>query len=446
MSDSPITNRPSRRDFIRASSMLVAGGTVKGRLEVDRSVHRAGSDVIRVGLIGCGARGTSAVIQALNTPSGPVRLEAMADVFADRIQSAYRRIKSAHADKLDVPRDRWFVGLDAWRSLLETNVDLVILATPPGFRPQHFQAAVAAGKHVFLEKPVAVDVPGVHRVLEASAEAQRRGLAVAVGLQRRHEAAYRETIDQLQQGRIGDLITLRVYWNGSGPLTRPRLPKQHELEYQLRNWYYFPWLSGDHIVEQHVQNLDVGNWLMNDCPVTVNGQGGREVRRRQGDEGRDFGQIFDHFFCEFTYPNGTRMFSQCRQIRNCWNSVAEHVHGSRGHADISGGKIYSPQGELVWCTRAARGGHQQEQHDLLADLRGGRLPQEAEYAAKSTLTAIFGRLAAYSGQSLGWQEAIASDVPLANTDALSTLADAAPVLPDAWGDYPIAVPGATWAV
>lgn len=436
--DRQSVNQPSRRDFIRTSSLLVAGG-----LGMARTAHAHGSDVIRVGLVGCGTRGTSAAIQVLNTTSGPVRLTAIGDVFGDRLQAAYRQIRSQHAEKLNLPPERRCVGLDACQRVLQSDVDLVILATPPGFRPQHFQAAVTAGKHVFLEKPVAVDVPGVRRVLESAAEAQRKHLAVAVGLQRRHEPAYRETIAQLQSGRIGDPITLRVYWNGGGVESRPRQPQQSELEYQLRNWYYFTWLSGDHIVEQHVHNLDVANWLLQEFPTEVNAQGGREVRKRTGDEGLDYGQIFDHFFCEYAYPGGARLFSQSRHIRNCWNRVSEHVDAARGHADISGGKIYDRTGQLVWRSIAPRAGHQQQMHDLVADLRAGNLPHEGEYAAQSTLSAILGRQAAYSGQSIRWDRALASNLSLANTDALATLDSPPPILPDRQGDYPVPVPGRT---
>ncbi len=431
----------SRRDFIRASSLLVATGAVTGTLSVARAVHALGSDVIRVGLIGCGTRGKGAAIQALDTSGGPVRLVAMADVFEDRIQAAYRQLKSRHADKLDVPAKRRFVGLESYRGVLQSDVDLVILATPPGFRPWHFEQAVAAGKHVFMEKPVAVDAPGVRRVLQATQLAKQKNLAVAVGLQRRHEEAYRETVGKLQDGAIGDLITLRVYWNGQGVWTRPRQKGQSELEYQLRNWYYFNWLSGDHIVEQHVHNLDVGNWLLNCLPLEVNAQGGREVRRRRSEADADFGQIFDHFFCEYSYPGGMRMFSQCRHMRNCWNNVSEHVHGTKGYADISGGKIYDSSGQRIWQSKAARGGQQQQQHDLFAQLRSGRILQEGEYGAQSTMTAILGRMAAYSGQTLSWQDGFDSALALADVDRLTSFDSPAPVLPDANGEYPVPVPG-----
>ncbi|HPM81321.1 MAG TPA: Gfo/Idh/MocA family oxidoreductase [Candidatus Anammoximicrobium sp.] len=447
----PAASGPSRRDFIKASSLLVAGRAVSGGLNVARAAHAYGSDEIRIGLIGCGGRGTGAAQQALNTvtksgiaPSGPVRLVAMADVFPDKVQSAYRSIKSQQGDLVDVPPDRQFSGLDAYQRVLECELDLVILATPPGFRPLHFEAAVAAGKHVFVEKPVATDPPGVRRVLAANEEAKRRNLLVAVGLQRRHERKYQETIQRLWDGAIGDVVCLRVYWNGGGLWVRPRREDQTELEYQLRNWYYFNWIGGDHIVEQHIHNLDVGNWLMKDHPVECNGMGGRQVRT-----GGEHGEIFDHHCCEFAYANGVRMFSQCRHIRGCWNAVAEHAHGTKGSADISGAKIYSAGGALVWSGKGGGGGHQEEHCDLFAALRQGEIYNEAEAGAQSTMTAIMGRLATYSGQVVKWDEALNSNVALADFDNLRTLQDEAPVKPHPNGGYvteelyEIAVPGAT---
>ncbi len=433
----------SRRDFIRASSLLVASGAVAGGLSIARSVHAYGSEQIRVGLIGCGACGKEAAIRALSTTSGPVRLVAMADAFGDRIQSALRAIKSRHAEQVEVPRERCFVGLDAYRNLLASDLDLVILATPPGFRPLHFEAAIAAGKHVFMEKPVAVDAPGVRRVLRTGALAQQKSLAVAVGLRHRHEQAYRETIAQLQGGMIGEPVALRVYRNGGGLRPGLRRHRQSELEYQLRNWQHFNWLSGDQIVEGHIHNLDVGNWLMNAFPIAANAQGqrGRECDSGGGHAQASYGQTFDQFFCEYTYPNGVRLFSQCRHRRNCWNNVSEHMHATLGHADISGGKIYDQAGTRIWQTKAPRGGQQQQQHDLLAALRSGHITNEIDYAAKSTLTAIMGRMAAYSGQVISWEQAFTSKSSLADCDHLLSLNDRAPVLPDAHGQYPLPVPG-----
>lgn len=429
-------NVPSRRDFMKRSSLLVAGGAVTSNLSVTQSAHAAGSDVIKIGLVGCGGRGTGAAVQAMNT-DGQVQLVAMADAFGDRVQASYRTIKGHHPDKVDVPEERQFSGFNAYQGVLEADLDLVILATPPGFRPLHLEAAVNAGKHVFMEKPVAVDAPGVRRVLEATKAAKEKDLAVAVGLQRRHEERYRQIIDRLQNGAIGDINLSRVYWNGAGVWTRPRQEGQTELEYQMRNWYYFNWLCGDHIVEQHIHNLDVINWLKNDFPAEANGQGGREVRTS-----KEHGQIFDHHFVEFTYADGHKMFSQCRHISNCWNSVSEHVHGSAGWADVSGAKIYYPNGEIDWeFGRGGGGGHQEEHHHLFADLREGKRPNEGAYGAMSTMTSILGRLATYSGKSIKMADALASDIQLAPIDSYETFADAAPLQPDDNGFYAIPIPG-----
>ena len=418
--------------------MMLAGGAIGTTLAVARSAHAFGSDTIRIGLVGCGGRGTAAAIQALNTSGGDVKLVAMADAFANNLHSAYRSIKGEHRSKVDVG-ERRFVGLDSYRDVLASDVDLVILATPPGFRPQQFEAAVEAGKHVFMEKPLATDAPGVRRVLAANEIAKQKRLAVQVGFQRHHELRYQQCIDQLHQGLIGDLMFARAYWNGGGMWVRPRTKKQSELEYQLRNWYYFAWLSGDHITEQHVHNLDVINWLVQSHPIEAQGQGGREVRR-----GPDHGQIFDHHMVEFTYPSGFKLISQCRHMQGCWNSVSEHVHGTRGTADISNAVIRDKQSKVIWQTDAKEikgKGWQQEHHDLFAALRQGDSPNEVDSAAVSTMTAIMGRMATYSGKVVRWDQAIASEHPLADTDQLHHLNEPAPVQPIASGEYPVPVPG-----
>ncbi len=437
MSDSQAKNDSSRRDFIRNSSLLMAGGAIgASTLKSAQGAHAAGSDTIKIGLVGCGGRGTGAAVQALNTTSGDVQLVAMADAFGDRMQAALRAAKGKHPTKVDVPKDRQFTGFDAYKSVLESDIDLVILATPPGFRPMHFEAAVNAGKHVFMEKPVAVDAPGVRRVLDAAVVAKKKNLGVQVGLQRRHEVAYKETMAELKSGAIGDIILSRAYWNGGGVWTRPRQDDQTEMEYQMRNWYYFNWLCGDHITEQHIHNLDVINWLADDFPVEANGMGGREVRTSN-----EHGQIYDHHFVEFTYASGMKLFSQCRHIKGCWNSVSEHAHGSKGWVDIGRGKIYGSDGEMKWSTKGGRGGHQQEHHDFFADLRAGKLPNEAEYGAKSSMTSILGRLCTYSGKKISWEKAINSDISLANVDAYHSMQDDAPVQPNDSLAYPVAVPG-----
>jgi myo-inositol 2-dehydrogenase/D-chiro-inositol 1-dehydrogenase len=448
-----VVDQTSRRDFIKTSSMLVAGGAVAGStLNFARAAHPFGSDTIKVGLVGCGGRGTGAAVQALNTMGGEVKVTALADVFEDRIQGAYRGIKGAHNDKVDVPKERMFAGFDAYQNLLQTDCDMVILATPPGFRPQQFEAAVKAGKHVFMEKPVAVDAAGVRRVLEANKAAKEKNLAVAVGLQRRHEPRYKETIQRIQDGMIGDIILARAYWNGATPWVRERQANMTEMEYQLRNWYYFNWLCGDHIVEQHIHNLDVINWVMNGYPVEGQGMGGCEVRK-----GKDYGETFDHHFIEFRYQNGANLYSQCRHIPNCFNAVSEHVHGTKGSADISGARILDTQGKVLYSYgRGGGDGHQQEHHDLFADLRAGKIPNEGEWGALSTMTAIFGRMCTYSGQKISWQDALNSQIVVSPVDKYKTVQDMPlqpdldkepgqfkPLVPGPDGNYARPVPGVT---
>ena len=434
-------NHTSRRQFIGNGSKLAVAGAAASTLatpalSIARSAHAFGSDTIRIGLVGCGGRGTGAAIQAMNTQSGNVELVSMADAFDNRMRDSHKNCQRQHKDKVKVNEDSMHVGFDAYKKVLASDCELVILATPPGFRPLHFEAAIEAGKHVFMEKPVAVDAPGVRRVLKAGELAKQKNLAVGVGLQRRHEEAYKETMGRLKDGAIGDLIYSRAYWNGAGVWVRPRTDDQTELEYQMRNWYYFNWLCGDHIVEQHIHNLDVINWLMDDFPVTAQGQGGRLVRT-----GIDHGQIYDHHLIEFTYANGHKMYSHCRHMPQCWNSVSEHVHGSEGYCNISGGRIFDKSGKQVFRSDGDRGGHQQEHHDLFADLRAGVIPNEAEYGAKSTMTAIFGRLATYTGKELRWDDAINSKVSLCDVDALTSMDDTPPLKPDENGRYPVARPG-----
>lgn len=416
----PSTKRalPSRREFMQSSAVLAAGATLGG-LAMSRAAHAAGDDLIRIGLIGCGGRGSGAAKDALEA-GGNVKLVAMGDAFADRLEGSLRNLTKDEslAPRIDVPKDRQFVGFDAYQKVLASGVDLVILATPPGFRPMQFEAAVGAGKHVFMEKPVATDAPGVRQVLAAAKLAKEKGLGVGVGLQRRHDAGYIETIQRLQDGAIGDILYTRVYWNGSTPWVKKRedLLKQYpdltEMAYQMRNWYYFTWLCGDHIVEQHIHNMDVINWLKNAAPARANGMGGCQVRK-----GPDYGETFDHHAVEFEYADGMRMFSQCRHIPGCWNSVSEHAHGTKGYADISAKRIVVKGGEeWRYSTRAGRKGpgspYQVEHNDLLASIRSGNPINEAEYGAMSSMTAILGRMCTYSGQVIEMDKALNSQIAL----------------------------------
>jgi myo-inositol 2-dehydrogenase/D-chiro-inositol 1-dehydrogenase len=433
----------SRRTFLRNSSLLVAGGAmVAGQISVARGAHAFGSDTIKVGMIGCGGRNTQAVQQAMNTTGGEVKLIAMADAFADRVAGSLRGITGNHPKKVDVTKDRQFVGLDAYKGVVESDCDIVFMATPPGFRPLHFAAAVAAGKHVFAEKPVAVDAAGVRKFLAANEEAKKKNLAVAIGLQRRHERKYMSTVKAIQDGAIGDIVLARAYWNGDKPWWRPRQDGQTEMEYQMRNWYNFNWVCGDHIVEQHIHNLDVINWIKNDYPVSAQGQGGCQLYT-----GKEYGEIYDHHFVEFKYGDGTVLMSQCRHQTDTWNSVSEHCHGTKGYADVSGSKIYDAEGKMIHDFGKLGGdGHQQEHHDLFADIRAGKIADEGEWGAKSTMTAILGRMATYSGQPIKWEDALKSDVVISPVEKYTSFEDEPPTKPNADGYYARPVPGKTKVV
>ncbi len=434
------SNSPDRRKFIKTSGgVLVAASAPITSFAT--TPHVGGSDTVRIGLIGCGGRGTQAAIQAMNTKSGPVQVTAMADIFENRMNKSYNGLVNRHKEKVIVPKEKQFIGPDAYKKVLESGIDMVVLATPPGFRPLHFEAAIKAGKHVFMEKPVAVDAPGVRRVLKANEEAKKKGLAVAVGLQRRHEPWYREMIKRLKDGAIGDINFTRANWNGGGVWVRPRASGETELEYQMKNWYYFNWLCGDHITEQHIHNLDVINWLKDAYPVKARGMGGREVRK-----GKDHGEIFDHFAVEFHYKDGSVMLSQCRHIRNAWSDVAEYAHGSKGQADIGRRTIRMSDGKVIRVERkrGIPGGHQQEHHDLFKDLRNGKIPNEGEYGALSTMTAIFGRMATYSGKELSWDKAFNSELSLCDVDSIKDFDSKPPVEPNMDGEYDIPVPGKSW--
>ncbi len=391
-------DRSSRRDFLKVSTAALAGGVV-ARLGVVPAVHATGSDEIRVGVIGCGDRGTGATQNVLESSPG-VKIVAMGDVFKDHIEKSLKNLEK-FADKIDVPEDRQFVGFDAYEKVLASDVNYVILATPPGFRPVHLKAAVAAGKNIFSEKPVGVDGPAIRTVLEAYEEAKSKGLAIGVGTQRRHQTGYLETLKRIHGGAIGEVTEGRVYWN-QGPIwVHPREEGWSDMEWQLRNWYYFTWLCGDHIVEQHVHNLDVANWAIGSHPVRAVGLGGRQVRT-----GPEYGNIYDHFAIDYEYENGVRVASYCRQIQNCENNVSESLVGTKGFCQVN---KYSITGARAWKFPGQDNKpYVQEHTDLIASIRAGKPYNELKSVAESTLTAILGRMAAYTGKAVTWDQALNS--------------------------------------
>jgi predicted dehydrogenase len=429
---SPIT----RRSFLSSSGAVLGAATI-GSLAVERLAFAQASDTLKVALIGCGGRGSGAAGQALNVPG--TRLVAMADAFKDRLEGSLRNLKEAQGDKVDVPAERQFVGLDGYKQAIAL-ADVVILTTPPGYRPYHFEEAVRQGKHIFMEKPVATDGPGIRRVLAAAEEAKRKNLKVGVGLQRHHQAGYIETLKRIHDGAIGDIHSIRVYWNDGGVWVNPRKEGQTEMEYQMRNWYYFTWLCGDHICEQHIHNLDVGNWIKNAYPVSCHGMGGRQVRT-----GKEYGEIFDHHAVEYRFADDSRMYSQCRHIRGAWSSVSEACVGNKGSADVSGYRIKAA-GADAWRFGAAKqvDPYQQEHFDLFAAIRNNTDYNEAFNGAKSTLTAIMGRMATYSGKEVTWTDALNSKISLAPEQIAWDAKMKSLPLPD--GSYPIAIPGKTITV
>lgn len=438
----PRTSPLSRRTFLGGSAAL-AGASLLTGTSFARDRRAAGDRTLRVALVGCGGRGTGAAAQALAT-AGAVELVAVADAFSDRLESCLAWLREHRGDRVQVPPERRFVGFDAYEraiDALDGAVDVVILTTPPGFRPKHFEYAVARGKHVFMEKPVAVDGPGVRIVLAAAERARAQELKVGVGLQRHHQARYQEGIRRIRDGAIGEPLLLRCYWNSGGVWVHPRQPGWSEMEYQMRNWYYFNWLCGDHIVEQHIHNLDVCNWVMDGYPVRAQGQGGRQVRT-----GPDHGEIYDHHMVEYTFASGARMLSQCRHIEGTWSSVSEHAHGTAGTADLSAGRIDGRGGESAsWRFRGEEADPFQVEHDVLfAAIRSGAPHMEAENGAHSTLTAVMGRMATYSGKVVGWEEALNSELALVPS-AYAFDADP-PTLPGPDGRYAIPTPGLTRAV
>jgi myo-inositol 2-dehydrogenase/D-chiro-inositol 1-dehydrogenase len=430
---------PSRREFVKTSALLT-GGLLAPSFLIP-GAYAAPQNHLKLALIGCGGRGTGAVFQAFDT-GHPIKLVAMADAFEDRLEGSYKPILEKYGkDKVDVPQERRFVGFDAYKKAI-AEADVVILASPPGFRPSHFEEAVRQGKQIFMEKPVATDAAGIRKVLAAAEVAKAKKLNVVVGLQRHYQNNYREVMKRIQDGALGDIVGGQVYWNDGGVWVKQRTPGQTEMEYQMRNWYYFNWLCGDHIVEQHVHNIDVANWAKNGYPVKAEGTGGRAVRT-----GKEHGEIFDHHVLTFTYADGTVIHSECRHFPGAANRVDETFQGTQGKAYLSAGNhglLTDWKGNVLYDhDRKNQPNPYQQEHDELwaALVKGEYKFADAENAAKSTMTAIMGRYATYSGKVMTWEESLNGKVDLF-PDTLAW--DAQPkLLPNADGFYPHAIPGKT---
>jgi predicted dehydrogenase len=397
----------SRRDFLRTGA--AAGGALAAGLGFVPAVHARGNDAIKVGVVGCGGRGTGAaenICEAAGT-SYNVKIHALADVFEDRLKNCRENLagKEAFKEKLDLADDRCFVGFDAYKKVVDC-CDLVILATPPGFRPQHIEAVVAAGKQLFTEKPVAVDGPGIRKVLAAYEAAKAKNLNIVAGTQRRHQAGYLESIKRIREGAIGDLVTARVFWNQGNIWAHQRQPGWNDMEYQLRNWYHFTWLCGGNHVEQHVHNLDVALWAFGAHPVSCVGMGGRQVNT-----GPEFGQSFDHYAVDYELPDGRHFQSMSRQINGCANDVSEYLVGTRGRAHLAPGQYRFEGGEASRIrARNEVNPYVQEHIDLLEAISSGKTINELKQVAESTLAAIMGRMSAFTGKAVSWDQALSSQL------------------------------------
>jgi len=420
--------------------MAGAAGAAAVGIDVARSAHAAGSDTLRIGFVGCGNRGTGACREALST-KGPVKLVAMGDLFSDRLENSLKNLQKYEElrQRIDVPRERRFVGFDAFRQVIASGVDLVLLTTPPHFRPMQYAAAVEAGKHVFMEKPCCVDAPGYRMLVAANQHARQKKLSVVVGLQRRHQRNYLEGIRRIRDGVLGQVRFVRTYFNMAGGRAGELKPAgMSEMEYQIRHWSIFCWLCGDHLVEQATHEIDVANWVMDSHPVRANGMGGRQVRFGPGN-----GDIWDHHAVEFEYAGGARHFCQARQQAGTWIHVSDNVHGTKGSLTLGVGAwgmgVVNPR---TLRQKSYRGDnpYQQEHNDLTASIRGtGPHVFDGDHGATASMTAVMGRMATYSGQEVTWEEAVRSQVRLA-PQRYAWDADP-PTLPDSQGSYRAAMPG-----
>lgn len=399
----------NRRDFLKSTGAIMVGGTVLPLGFSINPAYASKDNVLKVGLIGCGGRGTGAAVQAMKADKNAV-LTCMADIFQDYLDQSYNAISQANPEQVKVDDAHKFVGFDAYKKVLESDVDVVLLTTPPAFRPGHFEAAIAAGKHVFCEKPVAVDAPGVRSVLETAKKAKEKGLSVVSGFTFRYDSPKRAFFEKILDGSIGEINTVNTVRNGGGLWTKPRQPEWKEMENQLRNWYYYDWLSGDYLVEMMVHSLDMMSWALGDqLPVRATGTGGRQSRVEEV-----YGNIYDHFAIEYEFENGAKGFHFSRQQQGCSNTNKVEIAGSQGNATVDIGRgVHEIYGANAWKYEGERNNPYETQHEeLFAAIRSGNPFNEGELMANSTMLGILGRMVGYSGQTITWEEAMNSDKTL----------------------------------
>ena len=424
----------TRRQFVKNAAKTVAAGMVFSHLPVFSSAHVLGQEKVKLGLVGCGGRGTGAAFQAL-TASKSVQLVAMGEVFQHEMDTSFTNVSKQFPDQVDVPKERQFLGLDAFKNVI-AECDAVILATPPGFRPEHFEHAINSGKHVFMEKPLAVDGPGYRKIIATGKMAEQKKLNVLVGLQSRYEIAMNTMVEKIHAGEIGDILSSTVYYNVGMATVHPRKEGQTELEYQLSNWHYFNWLWGGQLAGQAIHQIDVINWIMKDYPIKANGMGGRSQLK-----GPDHGEIFDHHYVELQYPNGTMLNVQCRQMDNCNNRMGINVQGSKGSADERF-QFFDKMGKNIWRYRDKDdpSSSQIEQDVFIGAVMGEKsYVNTTEYGAESTMTTIMGRMAIESGEIIDLEKAKASELSIVPENMKWDMQ--MPNAPMADGNYAIPKPG-----
>ena len=415
-------NEITRRDFAKVTAAGTLGLMVSGNF-----AYAGARDTLRVGVIGCGGRGTGAARDAVVSSEG-VEIVAMGDLFEDRLDASRQALEQEIGEAFKVDDRQAFVGFDAYQRVIDSDVDMVILASPPGFRPAHFAAAVDAGKHVFMEKPVSVDVAGAMAIMAAGEIAMQKGLSVVAGTLYRRQPSFVEAIKRIHGGMIGKIVGAQEYYL-TGPIwLRERKSGMSDMEWQCRNWYYFTWLSGDHIVEQFVHNIDVINWVFQGHPDSAIAMGGRIVRTSP-----EYGHIYDHFSVEYVYPGEVLVEAKCRQFHGATNRVTNRIIGTQGVAELHPrySVLKSHDGDTLYEMPEPGGnGYVQEHADLIASIREGKPINEAVQIAHSTLTAVLGRESAYTGQQLSWDELMASGLDLApKTLAFGQLAVAEVAMP-----------------
>ena len=446
--NAPAKSNANRRDFLHTAGTALTGAALASAITA-RS-HAAEDNTIKIALVGCGGRGTGAAANALKTTSGPTKLWAMADVFEDRLASSRNRLASQFPEQVDVPAERQFLGMDAYRKAIDSldAGDVVLLTTPPTFRPIHLEYAVDQDRHVFMEKSFAVDAPGIRRVMRAGERAKKKNLKIAGGLMSRHYKPLEEAVARIHDGILGDVVTCWAY-RAHGPVGfRKRNEDMSELAHQIRNYSCFTWVNGSFILDWLIHNIDVCCWVKDAWPVSAQGQGGRQVRTQPD-------QLFDHYAVEYQFADGTRLFAQGRHMAGCWGFFGDVIHGAKGCAVLGEGipepKIYQghqpTQDQQIWQYEGAKASAYDVEHELLFNAIRQDLPyNETERCAKAAMAGILGRMAAESGKEITWDDALNSDLELAPGLDKFTWDSDPPVMPDAEGGYPIAMPGFTKVV